>query len=235
MQNNKNYFDSQNSIINDFRIDNTPDISNKLDKLSERLTNIENHLKNNREIYIQLLENINLVSNENKKILTENRQMYTTALKKIEETEIQNMNEIRPIINNISKNNNILENNLVSPLNPSRIHNRFWRQQALPKHNIQNSLNSNISGVLGIPSFNKEPQENSNDNDNELSYNKTKTKIETDIYSNNVEIDDNDNKLYYNKTEIKTDISLNNTEMDDNELINESIKLEENIKNNYIN
>ena len=207
MNNKKDYFDSQDSVINDFRIDNTPNVSNKLDKLSERLTNIENHLKNNREIYIQLLENINVVSNENKKILTENREMYTTALKKIEETEIQNMNEIRPIINNISKNNNILENNLLSPLNPSRIHNRFWRQRALPKHNIQNSLNSNISGVLGIPSFNIESQENLNDNDNEL---------------------------FYKKNEIKPDISLNNVEIDDNEAVNESIKLEANIKNNYI-
>lgn len=219
MSNQKNYFHSQDSIINDFHIDNTPNISHKIDKLSERLTNIEKHLKNNREIYIQLLENINLVSNENKKILTENREMYTRALKKIEETEIQNMNEIRPIINNISKNNTILENNLLSPLNPSRIHNRFWRQRALPSHNIQNSLKSNISGVLGIPSFNIEPTENlndidnDNDIDNELSHNKTK--IEPDIFSNNIEIDNND--------------------LDNNESDNEFIKLEENIKNNYIN
>ena len=226
MHNQKNYFDSQNSTLNDFRIDNTPNISNKLDKLSERLTNIENHLKDNREIYIQLLENINIVSNENKKILTENREMYTKALKKIEETEIQNMNEIRPIINNISKNNTILENNLLSPLNPSRIHNRFWRQRALPRHNIQNSLNSNVSGVLGIPSFNIEPLENLNDN--ELSY-KKKNEIQS---QENL----NDNELSYKKkkNEIEYDISSNKIEMD-NESDDESIKLEDNIKNNYIN
>ena len=134
---------------------NTDDISKKIDILSERLYKIENYLQNNRELYIDLLENINNLSIENKKILTENREMYTKALKKIEETEIKNMNEIRPIINNIGKNNQILENNILSPFNSSRVHNRFWRRTLVPSHNLQENLKNTIPEILETPLYNE--------------------------------------------------------------------------------
>tara|TARA_B100001094_G_C18149351_1_gene782713 strand:- start:1346 stop:1855 length:510 start_codon:yes stop_codon:yes gene_type:complete len=141
---------------------NTDDISKKIDILSERLYKIENYLQNNRELYIDLLENINNLSIENKKILTENREMYTKALKKIEETEIKNMNEIRPIINNIGKNNQILENNILSPFNSSRVHNRFWRRTLIPSHNIQENLKNTIPEILETPLYNQNKHENEN-------------------------------------------------------------------------
>jgi len=195
MSNKINYFDS-----NDY-INNTSDISYKLDKISEKLIDIENYLKINRENYLQLLQNINLVSNENKKFLNENRIMYTQALKKIEETEIQNMNEIRPIINNISKNNSLLQSNCLSSFNLSRINNKLWKQRLLINPKIQYNLNSNISSVS---SLNNESLENLNN------------------YSLNTDLSLNIIKSEFNSN----DISKYN---------NEYIKLDENIKNNYIN
>ena len=144
----------------DYEVMMSPILSNKLDNVDNKLENldtnynnitlkidkIEEYLKENRDMYIDMLETINKVSSENRNILKENREMYTEALKKIEAAEVNNMNELRPVLNNMRNNNIRLENNMISPFYTSRVYNRFWRSGHIG--------NSSIPGILGLPFIN---------------------------------------------------------------------------------
>ena len=126
-------------------------LESKIQSMNEKYNKIYQFLEDNRQLYLSMLEMINKASNDNNKILNENRKLYTDALKKIEDTEKQNMNEIRPIINNMLTNNNAIENNILSPIFQSRVFNRYWRMNHI------NSASNRVNAILGlqyVPSFN---------------------------------------------------------------------------------
>ena len=171
----------------DFEVLMSPMLSNKFENIQGRLDNIESYLKENRDLYIDMLETIQKVSNENKKILKENREMYTEALKKIEETEKQNMNEIRPVLNNMRENNLRLEENVFNtPFQNSRIYNRFWRRGGLTSQlPTISTLSSTLPGLLGIP-FIRTDNYNSLSNRNTPINSPKKIKNENDLNETNL-------------------------------------------------
>jgi len=115
----------------------SPLLSNKFSNLEDKINNLNSKydqifkfLEENRQLYLSMLKMINDASNDNNKILIENKKLYTDALKKIENTENTekyNIDEIRPIINNMLINNKSFENNILSPIFQSRVYNRYWR------------------------------------------------------------------------------------------------------------
>ena len=126
-------------------------LESKIDLINQKYDKVYQFLEDNRQLYLSMLEMINKASNDNNKILNENRKLYTDALKKIEDTEKQNMNEIRPIINNMLANNNNIENNILSPIFQSRVYNRYWRMNHI--NNTSDKVNA-ILGLQYVPSFN---------------------------------------------------------------------------------
>ena len=109
-------------------------------------------------MYTDALEKITEISKSNKDILQENRKMYTDALKKIQNTEEKNMEEILPILNNMTKNTQKLENNICDPNYSSRLFYRQWRNNSINNSYMEsNSLNS----LLGMPFYTGLSSENS--------------------------------------------------------------------------
>ena len=128
----------------------SPLLSEKFTNLDNKINNIENYLKKNREMYVSMLETIEKASKENHKILKENREMYTKALYKIQETEQQNMDKIKPLLQNIEKNNTRLEENILNgPHYHSRVYNHFWRKNAITRKTTKPS--SLLAGIIGLP------------------------------------------------------------------------------------
>jgi phenylalanyl-tRNA synthetase alpha subunit len=123
------------------------EIKDQNEHIQSSVCDIKTYIEENRQVYLKMLETINLVSNENKKILSENRKLYTDALNKIQETEQENMDKITPIIKSMSNNTKLIENNITSPMFQSRIYNRYWRTNRFT--NTQNRLR----GLLGTPSI----------------------------------------------------------------------------------
>ena len=126
-------------------------INNNYNSLIEKVDKINNYLVENRNIYLEMLKQINEVSKKNCQILEENRKMYTKCLNEIKDAEQQNMEEIRPILDNMNLNNKKLEENISNyPLQQSRVYNRFWRSAVPSKY-------SNIILPLNLdPPFMKE-------------------------------------------------------------------------------
>ena len=134
-----------NKIINlNSKMDN---IENMLTKISKKIDDDHNFFVGNKEEYINILNKIENVSKKNKNILEENRTMYTKALTKIQTTEEKHMEELRPILNEMTENTQKLENNICDPFLSSRIFYRNWRNKMIPNHSNIDTLN----GLLGIP------------------------------------------------------------------------------------
>lgn len=127
-------------------------LENQISNLNSKYDKIYSYLEDNRQMYLSMLKMINDASNDNNKILIENKKLYTDAIKKIENNEKQNIEEIRPIINNMLMNNKSFEKNILSPIFQSRVYNRYWRM-----NHIQNTSSNKINAILGlhsIPEFN---------------------------------------------------------------------------------
>ena len=152
-----------NSIgSNEYNIISSPNMFEKIEKIEDRINNIETLLESisnkitidnsqysgNSEQYLNMLQQIEEISKSNKTILQENRKMYTNALEKIQNTGEQNMDEIRPILNEMTSNTQKLENNICDPYFSSRIFYRNWRNNS---PHINNLEASNLNGLLGIP------------------------------------------------------------------------------------
>ena len=146
----------------DYTIVNSPNMSEKIEAIDIKVTNIEQLLKKissklennksqyvvNKNEYLDMLQKIEEISKSNKQILQENRKMYTEALEKIQNTEVQNMDEIRPILNDMNTNTQKLESNICDPLLNSRMLYRSWRNFSFLPNFTQGG---NLNGLLGIP------------------------------------------------------------------------------------
>jgi len=122
------YKESKKHIDAEYEIIMSPILSNKFQELTQKLSNIEDYLK-------------------------ENRKIYRETLTKISNIEEKNKNEIEPIIRKMKINSDILETNNGSPFEQSRIYNRIMRKRTLPHINVSNS-SSIIPGLLGVPFVN---------------------------------------------------------------------------------
>ncbi len=116
----------------------SPLLSNKINELESKIDNIDQKINSilnmlsgqeiswnkNKKQYINSLENITKMSEENLKILNENRSMYLDALNQIQDTE---KNELLPILDKLRVNNKKLFDNLNNKNIESRLSNIYWR------------------------------------------------------------------------------------------------------------
>jgi len=110
--------------------------------LRKEVLELQNVLQENRKLYMEAMSETNLILKENRKvynetlketteILNENREIYLDAVNKVFKLE-KEINELRPIVDNINASNNkiiksISEPSLIGTIT-SRIANREWRQ-----------------------------------------------------------------------------------------------------------
>lgn len=113
-------------------------IASNVQNLNKNLSKVNTALENNRQMYVNLLQSINTVSNENKIILEKNSQLYSEAVQEMKNDKANS--RIVTIFDKICNNNTLLKNNMVSPLCESRIYNRFWRLNHLEKQNKLSKL-----------------------------------------------------------------------------------------------
>ena len=94
------------------------DINEKFDKIIKLLMENSDRWDNNKKEYIELLEKNQEISTKNFDILNDNKQIYRDTLK--------NISPHNPILNPLIEKLQINNNKLCDNMDP-RIYNRFWR------------------------------------------------------------------------------------------------------------
>jgi len=93
----------------------------------EKLTNIEKILMENRTLYLNYIKQNHDITCKVVEILEENRKLYLSALNEVEHKEDENIKTLKPILEDVSRQNEMLSKNLSSPFLMDRLYNRFWR------------------------------------------------------------------------------------------------------------
>jgi hypothetical protein len=136
--------------MEDFIVNMTPSIDKRLSSLE---TLIENLIKKQEETNKLLLEELKQIKENTSKvdeslsILQENRRLYLDALEKIQKMEKE---ELKPLLEHLNTNNDLLTNNLINPSLYPRMHNLFWRSNVKHLGPI-GALMGNHIGMLGSP------------------------------------------------------------------------------------
>lgn len=149
---------------NEFTISMTPSIDKRLTNLEELLDKINKKqedlsleikqtIEKNNETNIMILKALEQINENNKKadenlvILQENRKLYLDALEKIQKMEKE---ELKPLLEHLNKNNDLLTTNLINPSLYPRMHNLFWRSNVKHLGPI-GALMGNHLAVFGSP------------------------------------------------------------------------------------
>ncbi len=152
----------KDSIIDSQNILMSPLLSNRFNKIEEKLENIEISYRDinekfdkiikllmenserwdsNKKQYIELLEKNQEISTKNFDILSDNKQIYRDTLK--------NISPHNPILNPLIEKLQINNNKLCDNMDP-RMYNRFWRTSGTNTI-MQPPSNFSISSFSGIP------------------------------------------------------------------------------------
>lgn len=103
-------------------------INSKFDKIIELLTDNSERWDDNKVEYMELLKINKELSEQNMKVLSENRSIYTEKLDKIQE-----------------KNTDII-NNIHNPTSEARRDNRYWRTSG--SNTVMKPPSSNLTNIL---------------------------------------------------------------------------------------
>jgi len=98
----------------------------------EKLANIEKILMENRSLYLNYIKQNHDITCKVVEILEENRKLYLSALNEVEHKEDENIKSLKPILEDVSRQNELLSKNLSSPFLMDRVYNRFWRSYNRP-------------------------------------------------------------------------------------------------------
>ncbi len=93
----------------------------------EKLANIEKILVENRSLYLNYIKQNHDITCKVVEILEENRKLYLNAINDVEHKEDENIKTLKPILEDVSRQNELLQKNLSSPFLMDRVYNRFWR------------------------------------------------------------------------------------------------------------
>ena len=127
-------------------------------KLShEKLLNIEKILIENRTLYLNYIKQNHDITCKVVEILEENRRLYLNALNEVEHKEDENMKTLKPMLEDVSRQNEILQKNISSPFLMDRVYNRFWRT----------GVQTRPLGLASLFADNPLPTSKDNDNDND--------------------------------------------------------------------
>jgi len=150
--------------MEDFVVKMTPSIDKRLSSLENMVENlirkqeelsseIKQTIEKNNETNSMILKALEQINENNKKaddnltILQENRKLYLDALEKIQKMEKE---ELKPLLEHLNTNNDLLTSNLINPSLYPRMHNLFWRSNVKHLGPI-GALMGNHIGMLGSP------------------------------------------------------------------------------------
>ena len=128
----------------DYSVILSPLLSKRIDILENKISNIKNEfkiiinllneqntfLKDNRNLYIDILNKINKQSKDNNIILKKNKELYNNILDK------EKIND-NPVIKSILTDK---DSRIFSPVFESRIYNRYWRMTPKTKNKLFKSF-----------------------------------------------------------------------------------------------
>lgn len=153
-------------------------LANKLDevfnKMDKRIDRLETILLENRDLYTNFIKKNQEITEKVVAILEENRRIYLEAFTEVENKEDENLKALKPILEDMSRQNEIITQKMASPFLTDRIHYRKWRSLAYHKGE-PNLSKKGVSSILESPIFEKYMD---NEKDNEINENKiTKRRV----------------------------------------------------------
>ena len=126
--------------------DKVEELEEKILSLSSKIDNIEVILMQNRTLYTNFIKENHEITKTVVDILRENRRIYLDAFDEVEHKEDENIKALKPILEDVSRQNEMLKKNMSSPFLNDRLHYRYWRSKACPG-GIPN-IAQGISGIL---------------------------------------------------------------------------------------
>lgn len=118
-----NSIESQMNIVNE----KISSFEKAFKESHEKLINIEKILMDNRTLYLNYIKQNHDITCKVVEILEENRKLYLNAINEVEHKEDENIRSLKPILEDVSRQNEILSKNLSAPFLMDRVYNRFWR------------------------------------------------------------------------------------------------------------
>jgi hypothetical protein len=141
------------------------ELESKLDRQNEYIISI---LLENRKLYTDSIKQNNELSKHVVTILEENRRIYLNAFNEVEIKEEENLKMLKPILEDVTRQNELLTKNITSPFLRDRLNYRYWRSNAFPGGDPD--VSKGIAGIINDSPILKKfanIQSKSSDNDSD--------------------------------------------------------------------